>query len=90
MYCPLVNLNNNVEEVLHELFSIYLRTVTDMMSLQHANESILRFTLDGGVEKKIVVSGPIIGADGAGSKLRYQLRDAGILDFTEEFCVPIL
>ena len=60
---------------------------TDMMSLQHANESILRFTLDGGVEKKIVVSGPIIGADGAGSKLRYQLRDAGILDFTEEFCV---
>lgn len=61
---------------------------TDLMSLQHSNETMLRFTLDNGkVDKKVVVTGPIIAADGAGSKMRYEMRDAGLLDFTEDFCV---
>ena len=29
---------------------------------------------------------PLIGADGAGSRLRYALRDAGALSFREELC----
>ena len=43
--------------------------------------------LDGGKAKNVVVRGPIIAADGAGSRMRYALRDAGVLDFTEDLCV---
>lgn len=60
---------------------------TDFSSLRHSNETVLRFTHEGGAQTKVIVTGPVLGADGAGSKLRYQLRDAGILDFTEEFNV---
>jgi kynurenine 3-monooxygenase len=82
-----VYLMNRAEEAGVKLHFGHTLASCDFNSLRHSNETVLRFTLDGGVEKKILVSGPIIGADGAGSKLRYQLRDAGVLDFTEEFCV---
>ena len=50
-------------------------------------EKVLRFMLAGGKQKNVVVRGPIIAADGAGSRMRYALRDAGVLDFTEDLCV---
>jgi len=43
---------------------------------------------DAGVKSRLVATCdcPVLGADGAGSRLRYALRDAGFCSFTEDFC----
>jgi len=45
----------------------------------------LHFTTPTGSFSKLC-QGPVIGADGGGSRLRYSLRDLGVLDFAEEKC----
>ena len=44
----------------------------------------LNFVDDGGREVAVTCAGPLVGADGAGSALRYALRDAGHCSFVEE------
>ena len=49
-----------------------------------ANTAKLNFVDDGGREVAVTCAGPLVGADGAGSALRYALRDAGHCSFVEE------
>ena len=49
-----------------------------------ANTAELNFVDDGGREVAVKCAGPLVGADGAGSALRYALRDAGHCSFVEE------
>eukprot|EP00939_MAST-03C_sp_MAST-3C-sp1_P000830 g830.t1 len=50
--------------------------------------STLRFEIGDGDSAPLEVSCecPVLGADGAGSRLRYAMRDAGALTFEESFC----
>ena len=48
----------------------------------------LKLTFQTPQGEVVVDSGcPVIGADGGGSRLRYNLRDAGLTSFTEEKCI---
>lgn len=82
-----IYLMNRAEEAGVKLHFGHTLATSDFNGLRHNDETVLRFAVEGGQEKKVIVNGPVIGADGAGSRLRYHLRDAGVLDFTEEFCV---
>jgi kynurenine 3-monooxygenase len=81
-----IYLMNRAEEAGATIHFGHALSTTDFFRLG-PEEKVLRFALDGGKTKNVVVRGPIIAADGAGSRVRYALRDAGVLDFTEDLCV---
>ena len=52
-------------------------------------ETVLEFQTGGreGPKHIVRVDGPVIGADGAGSRIRNALRDQGAIEYEDDFCV---
>ena len=44
----------------------------------------LKFAVDGADDSTVQCAGPLIGADGGGSAVRYAMRDAGVCEFSED------
>jgi len=65
---------------------IFDRALKSCEFSKDGNTKSLVFTDSKGNTYAKTITCPLIGADGAGSRLRYALRDAGALSFKEELC----